>query len=415
MLQYNQLSEFSRTGHPVSLRSPECSGFKKRRVTAGRLSHAVQNMKIVMLVGDAYGGHGGIALYNRDATEALCTHFDNVEIAMYPRQVTAPPHPRPGNVNFVEAASKGVAAYFWAVCKGTLTERSPDLIFCGHIGLTPLAWALSRWHRCPVILNLHGIEAWESRGAVPSWFVRRMSGYLSVSEVTKNRFLAWAAVPPETVQVVPNGVRSALFKNKVPSDRARAKYGIRGGPVLLTVGRLVSEFRAKGFDPVIDVLAQLREQWPDVTYVIAGSGPDSARLAEKVEKLGLSNNVSFLGAFIDEEKPDIYALADVYVMPSRGEGFGYVILEAMASGIPVIASTADGTREATLNGKLGRLVDPDNPAQLVDAVVATLREKSANDPSDLKVFEYDQFAERVVAAFRRVLDRRSYTADKHRS
>jgi glycosyltransferase involved in cell wall biosynthesis len=96
----------------------------------------------------------------------------------------------------------------------------------------------------------------------------------------------------------------------------------------------------------------------------------------------------------EAEKADHYRLADVYVMPSRGEGFGFVLLEAMACGIPSIGSTRDGTREAMREGLLGPIVDPLDQQAVVDAVIASLKRPRAI-PEGLDYFAFPAFARRL--------------------
>jgi hypothetical protein len=85
------------------------------------------------------------------------------------------------------------------------------------------------------------------------------------------------------------------------------------------------------------------------------------RLEEKANSLGLSDKVVFTGRISESEKVAHYNLADAYVMPSTGEGFGIVLIEAAACGVPVVGSRVDGSREALLDGRLGHLVDPTQP------------------------------------------------------
>jgi glycosyltransferase involved in cell wall biosynthesis len=98
----------------------------------------------------------------------------------------------------------------------------------------------------------------------------------------------------------------------------------------------------------------------------------------------------------EAEKADHYRLADVYVMPSRGEGFGFVLLEAMACGIPSIGSTRDGTREAMREGLLGPIVDPLDQQAVVDAVITSLDRPRAI-PEGLDYFAFPAFAQRLAA------------------
>jgi glycosyltransferase involved in cell wall biosynthesis len=105
--------------------------------------------------------------------------------------------------------------------------------------------------------------------------------------------------------------------------------------------------------------------------------------------------VIFTGPFPDEDKADLYSLADIYVMPSRGEGFGFVLLEAMAAGIPVIGSNQDGGREALLEGELGLLVDPANPSEIRAAIQELLEHGQKGIPPGLETFSIERFVERV--------------------
>ena len=101
-----------------------------------------------------------------------------------------------------------------------------------------------------------------------------------------------------------------------------------------------------------------------------------ARLADKARQLGVADQVVFAGFIDDAEKADHFRVADAFVMPGRGEGFGFVFLEALASGIPVVGSVLDGSREALRNGELGALVDPNDARSIeqgIDAALATSR------------------------------------------
>ena len=143
---------------------------------------------------------------------------------------------------------------------------------------------------------------------------------------------------------------------------------------------------------------------PNLVYLIAGDGTDRARLQNKALSLGLQQKVIFTGQILESEKADHFRLADIYVMPSRGEGFGFVLLEAMACGVPVIASNADGGREAVRGGELGELVDPDNLDELCNAVLRGLKKPKGLVPPGLDYFSYTRFEERTQALFDKLLD-----------
>jgi phosphatidylinositol alpha-1,6-mannosyltransferase len=138
------------------------------------------------------------------------------------------------------------------------------------------------------------------------------------------------------------------------------------------VSRLDSRERYKGHDRVIRTLPRVLQQHPDTIYLIVGDGDDRPRLESLAVECGVAKNVQFAGLVPPEELPHYFRLADVFVLPSTGEGFGIVFLEAMATGVRVIGGSQDGSRDALCDGALGTLVDPENIEELTSAILAAL-------------------------------------------
>lgn len=345
-------------------------------------------MRILFLCTDIYGGHGGIALFNREFVEALLAHPRCEEVVVLPRVVPHPgAHPVPPRVTYLERAAQSQAVY--AADALRLARERFDLVICGHVNLLPVARLASKH---PLLVT-HGIEAWKRLDRVRTKLLHDCMGVISVSAVTRDRLVAWSGYRGKTF-VLPNAVRLEQYGVR-PKPRALIeRHRLEGKRVVLTVGRLSAEERSKGFDEMLEVLPNLP---PDVVAVFAGGGNDAARLEQKARALGIAPRVVFTGLFPESEKADLYALADVYAMPSRGEGFGFVFLEAMASGIPVIASKHDGGREALLGGKLGLLVDPANPAEIRAAIEELLARGERRIPEGLEYFAFPRFVERVGA------------------
>jgi glycosyltransferase involved in cell wall biosynthesis len=333
-------------------------------------------MSIVFLVTDAYGGHGGIALFNRELCAAI-----REPVTVIPRVVRGPIGEVPPNVTFVADAAKSPFAYLKALA--AVRRSKPELVICGHLNLLPVA-AFDH-----PLLVVHGIEAWKKRRTP----LGRCRGVVSVSALTRDRLVGWSGYSGPTY-VLPNAVHLEHYGIRPKRRDLADRYQLDGKRVLLTVGRLESAERYKGFDDVLEILGSLPE---DVVYMIAGGGNDFPRLQKKAHDLGLSHRVVFTGLFNERDKPDLYNLADVYVMPSRGEGFGFVFLEAMACGVPVIGSRADGGREALRDGELGLLVEPTNPAELRAAIVETLARGERRIPPGLDYFSFEKFAARSRA------------------
>src|SRR5262249_38146012 len=119
------------------------------------------------------------------------------------------------------------------------------------------------------------------------------------------------------------------------------------------------------------------------------------RLEQLARESGIADCVVFAGQVPDAELPDYFALADVFAMPSTGEGFGIVFLEAAASGLPVIGGNRDGSVDALAEGRIGRLVDPHCPEEIAAAVVAALEARDPAAPTEAQRFAFPQFASYV--------------------
>jgi len=343
-------------------------------------------MRVLLLSTDIYGGHGGIALYNRDLAEALAAREDVEEVLVVPRVVHNHPGPIPPKITFLADAAKGPTQYLRAIAR--MRREKPDLVICGHVNLLPVACALAPHP----LLWVYGIEVWKPmRSPLTRRLLHRCAAVVSISDITLRRLLAWSGYRGPT-HLLPNAIHAEHYGVREKRADLVQRYGLDGKRVLLTVGRLAAEERYKGFDEVLEILGNLPE---DVVYLIAGGGNDFPRLQQKAVKCGLQTRVIFTGLFPEEEKPDLYALANVYVMPSRGEGFGYVFLEALASGVPAIGSRLDGGREALLDGELGLLVDPSNPAEVERAIRELLEHPRREIPEKLDYYSYGRFRERL--------------------
>ena len=338
--------------------------------------------RILLLCTDAYGGHGGIALYNRDLCEALARR---AKLTVIPRVVRGEIGSVPANVNFVAGAARSNAAYARAVLHAR--REKPDLVICGHVNLLPAAFGRP-------LLFTYGIEAWKPlRNPLKRRLLDRCRGVVAISGVTRDRLLGWSHYAGPTY-LLPNAIHAEEYGVRPKRAELLERYKLQGRRVLLTVGRLDAAERYKGFDEVLEVLPSLPD---DVVYLVAGGGNDFPRLQRRAMDLGVGDRVRFTGLFAEEEKPDLYALADAYVMPSRGEGFGFVFLEARASGVPAIGSRHDGGREALLGGELGLLVDPSNPAEIRRAILDALAKRGRSIPERLSHFSFENFAARANA------------------
>ncbi|MDR1853402.1 MAG: glycosyltransferase [Azoarcus sp.] len=231
---------------------------------------------------------------------------------------------------------------------------------------------LGRRFGVPVTITLRGNEVWRSRDPKLAPKLREaLHGATKVFAVCEalRQLAIDMGVPDERVEVVGNGVDAEVFR---PRERkaARAALGLPPeAPVLITVGWLVER---KGFHRVIDLLPSLVKRWPGLVYLIVGAGnlagDNHAELEAQVDRLGLRDNVRFLGAVPTEELSGPLSAADVFVLATRGEGWANVFLEAMACGLPVVTTDVGGNREVVNRPELGEIVPFGEPAALEAAI-----------------------------------------------
>ena len=349
-------------------------------------------MTVLALVTDAFGGRGGIAQHNRHLLSALASAPGVDRVVALPRVLTDAVGPLPDGLDYRTEAAGSKGRYVRAVL-GALAGPRAGVVVCGHLHLLPLAWAAAvRW-RARLVLVVHGIEAWPQPGALLRRLVRRIDTLVAVSRFTLGRVQAWARLPEGRTVVVPNAVDVAAFGPGEKRADLLGRYGLHGRSVVLTLGRMSASERYKGHDEVLDALPAIAAEVPDIAWLVVGDGDDRPRLEQKAHDLGVADRVVWAGYVPDDEKADVLRLADVFAMPGRGEGFGIVYLEALACGVPVIASSADASREAVLDGEMGAVVDPDRPDEIVAAVVQAL-DAPRNVHAALKTFGAGAFRTR---------------------
>ena len=229
--------------------------------------------------------------------------------------------------------------------------RQVDVMIVGHIGLAPLVYFLHKFGRIKrYYVILHGIEAWGRVSALESIAVHSADGIIATTCYTAAEFAEHNSVPESRCIVIP------LCANERPVT-PNSGFHIHGGFKLLCVARLDASERYKGFETVFQALAQLKSRYPDIHLNLVGDGNDRSRLEHEARTVGIAEMVTFWGHLSDEDLAAVYADCDVFVMPSRMEGFGIVFLEAMHHGKPCIGGNHGGTPEVIEHGKSGFLVE----------------------------------------------------------
>jgi phosphatidyl-myo-inositol dimannoside synthase len=279
-----------------------------------------------------------------------------------------------------------------------------NIVILSHINLLVAAWLIKKASpNTTVILMAHGIEVWKPLTKRKLMMLSACNQIVSVSSFTKNKIIALHQLAAEKCLVLNNCIDPFLQRPSVKKRTANLvqRYSIdENDIILLTLTRLSSRDRYKGYGYVLESLVEIVAKNKNVKYILAGGYENSEKeyIDEMVARFGLQKNVIITGFLAEEELAIHFALADIYVMPSVKEGFGIVFVEAMYYGTPVIAGNADGSTDALLDGKLGLLIEPDNPKEITNALQKMIANRKAYEPNhDLLMdnFGYENYKRRL--------------------
>jgi phosphatidylinositol alpha-1,6-mannosyltransferase len=288
-----------------------------------------------------------------------------------------------------------------------------DEVIVGHINVAIVGCLIKTLYPSKkVTLITHGVEVWEPVGGFKKKLLQKADSILAVSTFTKNKVIEVHRIPAGKVQVFPNTI-DPYFPVPLSFDQnmgLRLRYGLKENDfVLFTLARLSSKEQYKGYDIVIECLPALLKIIPGIKYIIAGKYDEAekGRVEGIIGRLHLENNVILAGYVADNELTDHYRMSDLFIMPSQGEGFGIVFLEAMICGLQVIGGNRDGSVDALQNGALGTLVTPDNKEEIINSVLEHYKRRAVWTEKDkyrlqqdmLGFFGFDKFKQRLKNIF----------------
>jgi asparagine synthase (glutamine-hydrolysing) len=351
--------------------------------------------RVLLFLPEVHASSGGVQTYCRYLTRAAAERLPRSGVRVVAVNDSEPPDDPSlrGRVDFTPLGPRGKALHkvrLGLATLGAALGRRPDVIVCGHLRLMPLAGLIGWLRRAPVLLMAYGIEVWQRPPLWQRAAAARARRVLAISQVTADRMASWYG-SPERIEVLSNCVDPEVF-------RPVGSAGSRDEVTLLTVARLVKSERYKGVDRILRILPLLEKHWPRLRYVVVGQGDDVPRLQALARELGVAGLVRFEGRVADEQLASVYSQADVFAMLSENEGFGFVYIEALACGVAVVAGNRDGSTGALLGGRLGTLVDLEEPSAIVEAIVAS----ASRDPDTrhrlrsevLRHFGFEEFARR---------------------
>jgi glycosyltransferase involved in cell wall biosynthesis len=291
-----------------------------------------------------------------------------------------------------------------------LLADKPDILHCHLIPSNIIAKPLGALLGVPVVINhdhTNDTRRAESRLllALDRFSNRFASHIVAVSASCRKFLIARESIPANDVTLVPNAIDLRRFSPSAAlRDQSRIELGLPSSArVVAGVGRLNPQ---KNFSLFLDIAAQLAPRFPDLHFLLAGDGPEEKMLREKAVALGIADRVTFSGYVADTRL--VYLAADVLLMPSRYEGLPMTLLEAMAMGLPVVASQLDGIAEVIGDGREGFLVPSDDASLFVERTAALLQdaELSSRIAQNARAkIEASFSVERMTSAVEEIYDR----------
>lgn len=254
-----------------------------------------------------------------------------------------------------------------------------DVIILSHINLAIVGLLIKLFNsKCKIWLVAHGIEVWRPLSSTKRKLLGKCDKVICVSEFTKRQMIKLHQIHEQKCFVLNNAIDPFMqlpVSFEKPA-RLMEMYNLRqGDPVIYTLTRLAATEQYKGHEQVIKAISHLKEKFPSIKYILSGQydAAEEIRINELINEFGVAGSVILTGFVNEEDIPDHFLLADLFVLPSRKEGFGIVFIEAMACGLPVICGNADGSIDAIRNGELGRAVDVNDQLEIEKAITDSLQ------------------------------------------
>ncbi|MBS1502572.1 MAG: glycosyltransferase family 4 protein [Bacteroidetes bacterium] len=255
-----------------------------------------------------------------------------------------------------------------------------DIVILSHVNLALIGVTIKLLNPgCKVWLVAHGIEVWRPVSTIKRIFLRKYCDkIICVSNFTKQQMIHWHKSAPDKCLVLNNAVDPFI---RLPETFEKPEYLLNRysltteNKVIFTLTRLASSEQYKGYEQVIKAVSRLKPKFPTIRYILSGQydATEETRIRDLINSFNVQENVILTGFLIESELTDHFLLADLFVLPSKKEGFGIVFVEALACGLPVICGNADGSTDAIRNGELGTALNVDDLDELEKTILGYLK------------------------------------------
>jgi phosphatidyl-myo-inositol dimannoside synthase len=275
----------------------------------------------------------------------------------------------------VRGFARNKRRFVLAALRQAWSMRSSGIVLAGHPHLAPpAAWMRLMRPSLRTIVMSHGVEVWKPLTRQRRKALLAAERVLAPSTDTAAKLTGVQGVPFSKVLRVPWPMNPAFLQMALNPQTLPLPSGFPRGRIILTVGRWAADERYKGADELIRAIATLQPAIPEVQLVAVGSGDDLPRLRAIAAELHTENRVHFLEKLTNGEVAACYAHCELFALPSSGEGYGLVFLEAMAFGRAVVGVAAGGAMDIIREGETGFLAPPGDTESLVQALGKLLRD-----------------------------------------
>ena len=360
-----------------------------------------------LLLPELFASDGGIQAYSRQLLMAFQVVRPNHRLRVFikndfPCHI---PSSYPGRIRWYPCQRSNIRLAS-SLLKAGYTSK-PRLLFSAHPNFAPLQIIHRFLYGTPSCSAAHGIDAWCISKGFPRFSLRNLNRLLPVSRFTAFRLQEQLGSTCPPLSVFPNTYDSEHLKPQPRSKVLLDRYQLTlDQPIIVTLSRLSRSDSYKHIDRLLDALSSLIPLFPALRLLVCGDGDDRQRLELHACSLGIESSVIFAGRIPESELADHLRLGSVFALPSSGEGFGIVFLEALACGVPVLAGNRDGSTEPLADGRLGMLVDPELP--LAPALSALLLKRGRDlwfqpellSRSVAEHFGFDSFCQRLDSELR---------------
>jgi N-acetyl-alpha-D-glucosaminyl L-malate synthase BshA len=306
-------------------------------------------------------------------------------------------------IRFLKVRFLGIAI-FWLQALLLLKRLKPDVVHGQDMGMTIVGFLSKCILKKPYVTYGRGTDIYFSKAfkkSISKLILKNADAAIALTEDMKKKM---RETYDRHIFVIPNGIELERF-HKLPRNEMRIKLGIKADEkIILFVGRL---HPVKGVKHLIKAVNVVRQKHK-AKLLLVGKGPEQDRLKKLVEQLHLEDYVKFMGPIPNEKIPWIYAAADILVLPSLSEGFPVTILEAMASGLPIIATRVGGLPEVIEEEYNGFLVEPENPKQIAEKISLLLQNDklreniSKNNRRKAKGYSWQSIVQQLEDIYRKI-------------